>query len=219
MGFPRSVLTRKPRPRPREAVDRKGGSADTASAPSFQNEKLSRNETRLDGDASLRLARELRNATQHTGQLFGDDLRTAYQLLARVLQHESRQQGFELAAMRDAGFHEVGGGGSALGDGPPPGGTSPLGGGGAWARAEAGDATGRCWARAGPAVGRQRWLGVWRDLCGSRDLVPLLHTDTAPGTQCSHRPALQGGEPSHSPRSPCPCPHAPAQIPPVTPGS
>ncbi|XP_036093576.1 cadherin EGF LAG seven-pass G-type receptor 1 isoform X5 [Rousettus aegyptiacus] len=70
------------------------------------NEKLSRNETRLDGDASLRLARELRNATQHTGQLFGDDLRTAYQLLARVLQHESRQQGFELAATRDAGFHE-----------------------------------------------------------------------------------------------------------------
>lgn len=84
----------------------------------------------MDGDASLRLARELRNATQHTGQLFGDDLRTAYQLLARVLQHESRQQGFELAATRDAGFHEVGGGGSALGGGPPPGGTSPLRGGG-----------------------------------------------------------------------------------------
>lgn len=173
----------------------------------------------MDGDASLRLARELRNATQHTGQLFGDDLRTAYQLLARVLQHESRQQGFELAATRDAGFHEVGGGGSALGGGPPPGGTSPLGGGGTWARAEAGDAAGGCWARAGPAVGRQRWLCVWRDLCGSRDLVPLLHTDTAPGAQCSHRPALQGGEPSHSPRSPCPCLHAPAQIPPVTPGS
>lgn len=142
MGFARSVLTRKPHPR--EAVDRKGGSADAASAPSFQNEKLSRNETRLDGDASLRLARELRNATQHTGQLFGDDLRTAYQLLARVLQHESRQQGFELAATRDAGFHEVGGGGSALGGGPPPGGTSPLGGGGTWARAEAGDAAGGC---------------------------------------------------------------------------
>lgn len=210
MGFPRSVLTRKPRP-PLGSGGWGRGSADATSAPSFQNEKLSRNETRLDGDASLRLARELRNATQHTGQLFGDDLRTAYQLLARVLQHESRQQGFELAATRDAGFHEVGGGGSA------PGRTSPLGGGGTWARAEAGDAAGGCWARAGPAVGRQRWLGVWRDLRGSRDLVPLLHTDMAPGAQCSHRPALQGGEPSHSPRSPCP--HAPAQTPRVTPGS
>nr|XP_045728297.1 cadherin EGF LAG seven-pass G-type receptor 1 [Mirounga angustirostris] len=70
------------------------------------NEKLSRNETRMDGDRSLRLAKALRNATQHTGQLFGNDVRTAYQLLARVLLHESRQQGFELAATRDADFHQ-----------------------------------------------------------------------------------------------------------------
>ncbi|KAF6117915.1 cadherin EGF LAG seven-pass G-type receptor 1 [Phyllostomus discolor] len=70
------------------------------------NEKLSRNETRLDGAGALRLAKALRNATQHAGGLFGHDVRTAYQLLARVLQHESRQQGFELAATRDADFHE-----------------------------------------------------------------------------------------------------------------
>ncbi|XP_019507230.1 PREDICTED: cadherin EGF LAG seven-pass G-type receptor 1 [Hipposideros armiger] len=70
------------------------------------NEKLSRNETQLDGDGSLRLAKALRNATQHTGTPFGNDVRTAYQLLARILQHESRQQGFELAATRDADFHE-----------------------------------------------------------------------------------------------------------------
>nr|XP_021543434.1 cadherin EGF LAG seven-pass G-type receptor 1 [Neomonachus schauinslandi] len=70
------------------------------------NEKLSRNETQMDGDRSLRLAKALRNATQHTGQLFGNDVRTAYQLLARVLLHESRQQGFELAATRDADFHQ-----------------------------------------------------------------------------------------------------------------
>ncbi|XP_036134132.1 cadherin EGF LAG seven-pass G-type receptor 1 [Molossus molossus] len=70
------------------------------------NEKLSRNESRLDGAGSLRLVKELQNATQHTGSLFGHDVRTAYQLLARVLQHETGQQGFELAATRDADFHQ-----------------------------------------------------------------------------------------------------------------
>ncbi|XP_023487107.1 cadherin EGF LAG seven-pass G-type receptor 1 isoform X2 [Equus caballus] len=70
------------------------------------NEKLSRNETRMDGDGSLRLARALRNATRHTDVPFGNDVRTAYQLLGRVLQHESGQQGFDLAATRDANFHE-----------------------------------------------------------------------------------------------------------------
>nr|XP_055185393.1 LOW QUALITY PROTEIN: cadherin EGF LAG seven-pass G-type receptor 1 [Nyctereutes procyonoides] len=70
------------------------------------NEKLSRNETRINGDGSLRLAKALRNATQHTAALFGNDVRTAYQLLARVLLHESGQQGFELAATRDADFHQ-----------------------------------------------------------------------------------------------------------------
>lgn len=62
----------------------------------------------MDGDGSLRLAKALRNATQHTDTPFGNDVRTAYQLLARILQHESSQQGFELAATRDADFHEVG---------------------------------------------------------------------------------------------------------------
>ncbi|XP_053055503.1 cadherin EGF LAG seven-pass G-type receptor 1 isoform X3 [Acinonyx jubatus] len=70
------------------------------------NEKLSRNETQMDGERSLWLARALRNATQHAGALFGNDVRTAYQLLGRVLLHESGQQGFELAATRDAHFHE-----------------------------------------------------------------------------------------------------------------
>uniref|UniRef100_A0A8C4MVR6 Cadherin EGF LAG seven-pass G-type receptor 1 n=1 Tax=Equus asinus asinus TaxID=83772 RepID=A0A8C4MVR6_EQUAS len=70
------------------------------------NEKLSRNETRMDGDGSLRLARALRNATRHTDVPFGNDVRTAYQLLGRVLQHESGQQGLDLAATRDANFHE-----------------------------------------------------------------------------------------------------------------
>uniref|UniRef100_A0A8C6HNE7 Cadherin, EGF LAG seven-pass G-type receptor 1 n=1 Tax=Mus spicilegus TaxID=10103 RepID=A0A8C6HNE7_MUSSI len=70
------------------------------------NEKLNRNETRMDGNRSLRLAKALRNATQGNSTLFGNDVRTAYQLLARILQHESRQQGFDLAATREANFHE-----------------------------------------------------------------------------------------------------------------
>ncbi|XP_037369268.1 cadherin EGF LAG seven-pass G-type receptor 1 [Talpa occidentalis] len=70
------------------------------------NERLSRNETRMDSDTSLRLAKALRGATQRSGALFGNDVRTAYQLLSRVLRHESQQQGFELAATRDADFHE-----------------------------------------------------------------------------------------------------------------
>uniref|UniRef100_G1TPA8 Cadherin EGF LAG seven-pass G-type receptor 1 n=1 Tax=Oryctolagus cuniculus TaxID=9986 RepID=G1TPA8_RABIT len=65
------------------------------------NEKLRRNETRLDGERCLRLAKALRNATRPPGLLFGSDVRTASQLLARVLQHESRQRGFDLAATRD----------------------------------------------------------------------------------------------------------------------
>nr|XP_027810409.1 cadherin EGF LAG seven-pass G-type receptor 1 isoform X1 [Marmota flaviventris] len=70
------------------------------------NEKLSHNESRLDGAGSLRLVKALRNATRLGGPLFGNDVRTAYQLLARILQHESQQQGFELAATREANFHE-----------------------------------------------------------------------------------------------------------------
>lgn len=61
----------------------------------------------MDGDRSLRLAKALRNATRHNGTLFGNDVRTAYQLLARILQHESHQHGFDLAATREANFHEV----------------------------------------------------------------------------------------------------------------
>nr|XP_012612408.1 cadherin EGF LAG seven-pass G-type receptor 1 isoform X1 [Microcebus murinus] len=70
------------------------------------NDRLGRNETQVDGAGALRLAKALRNATQQTGTLFGNDVRTGYQLLARLLQHESRQQGFDLAATRDADFHE-----------------------------------------------------------------------------------------------------------------
>lgn len=61
----------------------------------------------MDGSRALQLARALHNATRHTGTLLGGDVLAAYQLLSRVLQHQSSRQGFELAATQDAHFHEV----------------------------------------------------------------------------------------------------------------
>nr|KAF6277507.1 cadherin EGF LAG seven-pass G-type receptor 1 [Pipistrellus kuhlii] len=80
-----------------------------------ESEKLSRNESRLDGPGALRLARALGNATRQAAALSGQDVRTAARLLALLLRRESGRQGFELAATRDAGFHQdVVGAGSAL---------------------------------------------------------------------------------------------------------
>uniref|UniRef100_G3VTD1 Cadherin EGF LAG seven-pass G-type receptor 1 n=1 Tax=Sarcophilus harrisii TaxID=9305 RepID=G3VTD1_SARHA len=76
------------------------------------NEKLRRNETRMDGDKSIRLMHVLENVTRSAGVLYGNDVRTAYHTMLHVLQYESRQQGFDLAATRDAEFHEVRDGGA-----------------------------------------------------------------------------------------------------------
>lgn len=73
----------------------------------IQNEKLHHNETRLDGDKTIRIVRALQNATKYTHSLYGNDVRTAYQIMIRVLQYESQQQGFDLAATRDVEFNEV----------------------------------------------------------------------------------------------------------------
>uniref|UniRef100_A0A8C4W938 Cadherin EGF LAG seven-pass G-type receptor 2 n=1 Tax=Gopherus evgoodei TaxID=1825980 RepID=A0A8C4W938_9SAUR len=54
-----------------------------------------------------RAALQLHNATQHTTSYFGSDVRVAYQLCTRLLQHESHQQGFGLAATQDVHFTEV----------------------------------------------------------------------------------------------------------------
>uniref|UniRef100_A0A8C3XFV5 Cadherin EGF LAG seven-pass G-type receptor 1 n=1 Tax=Cyanoderma ruficeps TaxID=181631 RepID=A0A8C3XFV5_9PASS len=70
------------------------------------NEKLHHNETKLDGDKTIRIVRALQNATEHTHSLYGNDVRTAYQIMIRVLQYESQQQGFDLAATRDVEFNE-----------------------------------------------------------------------------------------------------------------
>ncbi|XP_018408005.1 PREDICTED: cadherin EGF LAG seven-pass G-type receptor 1 [Nanorana parkeri] len=70
------------------------------------NEKLHRNETSLDGAKSIEIARVLQNATNHTRTFYGNDIRTSYQMLVRVLQYESQKQGFDLAATRDVEFNE-----------------------------------------------------------------------------------------------------------------
>uniref|UniRef100_A0A669PEW2 Cadherin EGF LAG seven-pass G-type receptor 1 n=1 Tax=Phasianus colchicus TaxID=9054 RepID=A0A669PEW2_PHACC len=70
------------------------------------NEKLHRNETILDGDKTIQIVRVLENATKYTHSLYGNDVRTAYQMMIRVLRYESQQQGFDLAATRDVEFNE-----------------------------------------------------------------------------------------------------------------
>ncbi|CAN0009372.1 unnamed protein product [Bubo scandiacus] len=70
------------------------------------NEKLHHNETKLDGDKTIRIVRVLQNATKYTQSLYGNDVRTAYQMMIRVLRYESQQQGFDLAATRDVEFNE-----------------------------------------------------------------------------------------------------------------
>ncbi|XP_001920772.2 cadherin EGF LAG seven-pass G-type receptor 1 [Danio rerio] len=69
------------------------------------SEDLYANASRMDGERSRSLASLLQSATGHTYRLFGNDVRTAYHLLASVLEHESLQQGFELTATHDTDFN------------------------------------------------------------------------------------------------------------------
>lgn len=54
------------------------------------------------------MALQLHDATRRTAAYFGSDLRLAYRLASRLLQHESAQRGFRLAATQDVHFTEVG---------------------------------------------------------------------------------------------------------------
>lgn len=73
----------------------------------------------MDSERSKAIVRLLQSATNNTPRYYGNDVKTAAQLLGHVLQYESRQAGFELTAMKDAEFNEVeekedGGPGSTL---------------------------------------------------------------------------------------------------------
>ncbi|XDV52911.1 hypothetical protein PO909_021553 [Leuciscus waleckii] len=71
-----------------------------------ESEDLYANSSRMDGERSRSLAGALYVSTDHTEHLFGNDVRTAYHLLASVLEHESLQQGFELTATHDTDFNK-----------------------------------------------------------------------------------------------------------------
>uniref|UniRef100_A0A674AZ30 Cadherin EGF LAG seven-pass G-type receptor 1 n=1 Tax=Salmo trutta TaxID=8032 RepID=A0A674AZ30_SALTR len=71
------------------------------------NEEMHRNVSRMDRERAKAIVRLLHNATNHTDSYYGNDVKTAFQLLTRVLQYESHQTGFDLTATRDAEFNEV----------------------------------------------------------------------------------------------------------------
>uniref|UniRef100_A0A665WXR0 Cadherin EGF LAG seven-pass G-type receptor 1 n=1 Tax=Echeneis naucrates TaxID=173247 RepID=A0A665WXR0_ECHNA len=70
------------------------------------NEDLRRNTSRMDSEHSKNIVRLLHSATNGTPNYYGNDVKTAAQLLNQVLQYESQQTGFDLTAMRDAEFNE-----------------------------------------------------------------------------------------------------------------
>ncbi|TMS03043.1 Cadherin EGF LAG seven-pass G-type receptor 1, partial [Larimichthys crocea] len=70
------------------------------------NEDLRRNNSRMDSERSKTIVRLLHSATNNTQRYYGNDVKTAAQLLNQVLQYESRQAGFDLTAMKDAEFNE-----------------------------------------------------------------------------------------------------------------
>lgn len=74
---------------------------------SLQNDELRRNTSRMDSERSKAAVRLLHGATANTPHYYGNDVRTAAQLLNSVLQYESQQAGFELTAMKDSEFNEV----------------------------------------------------------------------------------------------------------------
>lgn len=74
---------------------------------SLQNDELRRNTSRMDSERSKAAVRLLHSATANTPHYYGNDVRTAAQLLNSVLQYESQQAGFELTAMKDSEFNEV----------------------------------------------------------------------------------------------------------------
>uniref|UniRef100_A0A8C6MG79 Cadherin EGF LAG seven-pass G-type receptor 3 n=1 Tax=Nothobranchius furzeri TaxID=105023 RepID=A0A8C6MG79_NOTFU len=70
-------------------------------------DSLERNETELYTILEKKLAHQLRDVTEATGRLYGNDLQIAERLLSRLLTFETQQSGFGLTATQDAHFNEV----------------------------------------------------------------------------------------------------------------
>ncbi|XP_077574235.1 cadherin EGF LAG seven-pass G-type receptor 3 isoform X3 [Stigmatopora nigra] len=69
-------------------------------------DSLERNETELNTIMEKKLAHQLRDITEATGRLYGNDLLIAERLLSRLLTFETLQSGFGLTATQDAHFNE-----------------------------------------------------------------------------------------------------------------
>lgn len=72
-----------------------------------QLEAVERNETVLNTITEKKLAHQLRDITEATTRLYGNDLQIAERLLSRLLTFEIAQTGFGLTATQDAHFTEV----------------------------------------------------------------------------------------------------------------
>lgn len=73
----------------------------------LQLDSLERNETELNTIMEKKLAHQLRDVTEATARLYGNDLQIAERLLSRLLSFETQQSGFGLTATQDAYFNEV----------------------------------------------------------------------------------------------------------------
>ncbi|KAM4562914.1 cadherin EGF LAG seven-pass G-type receptor 3 [Odontesthes bonariensis] len=69
-------------------------------------DSLERNETDLNTIVEKKLAHQLRDVTEATTRLYGNDLQIAERLLSRLLTFETQQNGFGLTATQDAHFNE-----------------------------------------------------------------------------------------------------------------
>ncbi|XP_056278326.1 cadherin EGF LAG seven-pass G-type receptor 3 [Pseudoliparis swirei] len=69
-------------------------------------DSLERNETELNTIMEKKLAHQLRDVTEATSRLYGNDLQIAERLLSRLLSFETQQSGFGLTATQDAHFNE-----------------------------------------------------------------------------------------------------------------
>uniref|UniRef100_A0A3Q3M9M0 Cadherin, EGF LAG seven-pass G-type receptor 3 n=1 Tax=Mastacembelus armatus TaxID=205130 RepID=A0A3Q3M9M0_9TELE len=69
-------------------------------------DSLERNETELNTIMEKKLAHQLRDVTEATARLYGNDLQIAERLLSRLLTYETQQSGFGLTATQDAHFNE-----------------------------------------------------------------------------------------------------------------
>uniref|UniRef100_A0A3B3SWI4 Cadherin EGF LAG seven-pass G-type receptor 3 n=1 Tax=Paramormyrops kingsleyae TaxID=1676925 RepID=A0A3B3SWI4_9TELE len=79
-------------------------------SPSFVElnalESVERNETDLSTIVEKKLAYQLRDVTEATPRLYGNDLQIADRLLSRLLNFENQQNGFGLTATQDAHFND-----------------------------------------------------------------------------------------------------------------